>query len=319
VTIRRLVSVVALLGALAPSPAVAQGDANRQALELAYEGDRLYAQGRWADAYERFAAAEARAHSPVFTLYMARCRKNAGRLLDAKVIYQRVAAEALPSSAPKPFHDAVSDARTELAEVERRIPSVRVQVRGAAAPSASVYIDGKRVATPGPPTPLDPGSHQVEAVSGTLRAAESVTLTEGSGPVTVELELGTSKAAAVAGDTGAGKQGAAEPERGSMAPGWIALSVGVVGLGVGAVTGLMAAAKADAVKEGCVDGHCLASDAGELDSARTLATVSTVGFIVGGVGVAAAGVLFVVRPGGSTAGGGSAARSPTWIGLRGAF
>jgi hypothetical protein len=93
--------------------------------------------------------------------------------------------------------------------------------------------------------------------------------------------------------------------------------VGGVGVGVGAVTGGLAAGKASDVKEGCVDGHCLREDAGELDSARALATTSTIAFIAGGVGLATAGVLFVVRPGGSSSV--TATAGPGWIGVKTVF
>jgi hypothetical protein len=70
-------------------------DTNQRALKLAYEADDLYARGQWAGAYDRFAEADGLAHSPVFVLYMARCRKNAARLIEAEAIFTRLSRETL--------------------------------------------------------------------------------------------------------------------------------------------------------------------------------------------------------------------------------
>jgi len=60
----------------------------------------------------------------------------------------------------------------------------------------------------------------------------------------------------------------------------------------------MASSKADDIKSRCsADNHCLTTDAELGDEAETLATVSTIGFVIAGVGVAAGVVLLVVPTG----------------------
>lgn len=287
---------------LAPNAAHAQAaDPSQEALRLGYEADQLFLKGRWDDAYASFAKADGLAHSPVFVLYMARCRQNAGKLLEARDHYHRVAGEKLDAQAPEPFLAAVTDARTELGELESRIPSVRLVVSGAARARVTVTIDGKRVPAGSDVVSLDPGVHGIEAASAGRSVHEDVRLAEGERNKRVELDFG-----------GADSVGA---EEGSLVPGIVALALGAVGLGVGAVTGAVAAAKASKVKEGCVDDHCLASDADELATTKALATASTVGFVVGGVGVGTGIVLLVVRPGG----GSDTAESGAWWGVRGSF
>jgi hypothetical protein len=303
-----LVLTLALAGAPS-SRASAQPEAVKQALELGYEGDRLYAQGSWAEAYQRFADADRLAHSPVFVLYMARCRKNAGRLLEARALYDRVMTEPLPSSAPQPFQVAREDARAERLALDARIVSVRVRVRGADGPAAAISIDGKAVAAGDGATPLDPGAHTIVASKGGRVARKVVNLPEGSGTTTVELDLAARAASGPVSDDG----------QGSLTPAWVALGVGLVGLVAGSVTGGIAAVKAGDVKEGCQGNHCRQEDAGDLDTAQTLATASTIAFAVGGAGLAAAGVLFVLRPGGGAPAPTSAAPSRAWVGVRGAF
>jgi hypothetical protein len=77
--------------------------------------------------------------------------------------------------------------------------------------------------------------------------------------------------------------------------------VGVVGVALGAVFGAIASAKWSQAKSDC--GAGCAPDApaqSEKSSASTLATLSTVGFVVGGAGLAGGVVLWFVAPSGGT-------------------
>lgn len=84
-------------------------------------------------------------------------------------------------------------------------------------------------------------------------------------------------------------------------------AVGGLGLGVFAVTGALALGKSNELKSACMRGLCPASEQHSLDAAKTYGTVSTVGLVVGGVGVAAGAIiLFAARPGGGERRGGGA-------------
>ena len=95
---------------------------------------------------------------------------------------------------------------------------------------------------------------------------------------------------------------------------------------VGAVTGAISLSKVGDLEEKCPDHRCSPADQATADQARTLGTVSTVGFIAGGALVAAGVVLLVIRPSGGDP---AAARSglrvtaatagPGGITLRGTF
>jgi hypothetical protein len=65
------------------------------------------------------------------------------------------------------------------------------------------------------------------------------------------------------------------------------LGLGVVGITAGAITGVMTLSKASDVEPQCENGICAPSARNDLDSANTLATISTIAFIAGGVGVVA--------------------------------
>jgi hypothetical protein len=79
--------------------------------------------------------------------------------------------------------------------------------------------------------------------------------------------------------------------------GYVGLVVGGVGIVTGTVAGILAIGKhSDVGNSPCATGPCSATDASSYLSARdsyhTVATVSTVGFILGGV-AAATGVVFL--------------------------
>jgi hypothetical protein len=288
-----------------PESAEAQPKDAQRALDLGYEGDTLFARGKWAEAFERFQEADAITHSPVFVLYMARCRKNEGKLLEAAEIYARVIAEKPATNAPKPFRAAVADAGAELDELRTKIPAVRVLVKKSPEADARVTVGGRAIRA-GERVLLDPGTHVFEATSGGRTAKKSVDLVEGGGETVVEIDVAPTEPGSAPTST-----------KGSIVPGVLLLAFGGVGLELGAVTGGLAARDASTVKEGCVDGHCLRSDADLLDRARTLATVSTVGLVVGGAAAATGIILVAVRPGGSAEP--SVAVGPGFVGLRGWF
>jgi hypothetical protein len=79
------------------------------------------------------------------------------------------------------------------------------------------------------------------------------------------------------------------------------LGLAVHGLGLdstGVVTGLMAGSRYSKAERECPDHHCVEGGAGwdDVQSFRTLRTVSTVGYIVGGVGLAAGATLYLTAP-----------------------
>jgi hypothetical protein len=78
----------------------------------------------------------------------------------------------------------------------------------------------------------------------------------------------------------------------------VAGGVGVAGLATGVITGLMAGSRYSQAKRECPDHACIEGSAGwdTVQSFRTLRTVSTVGYIVGGVGLAAGTTLFLLAP-----------------------
>lgn len=73
---------------------------------------------------------------------------------------------------------------------------------------------------------------------------------------------------------------------------YVALGVGGAGLVVGGITGFLALGEKSDL-DGCVGDRCPSSERDTLDSAKSMATVSTVGFAVGFVGVGVGVVLLL--------------------------
>jgi hypothetical protein len=86
--------------------------------------------------------------------------------------------------------------------------------------------------------------------------------------------------------------------------GLVVAGVGVAGIGVGAVTGILAIGKHDDAVAACPSypDRCPADGSGTRlnEQARDLASVSTIAFIGGGVLVVAGAVLFFVAPSGKS-------------------
>jgi hypothetical protein len=281
-------AALALLLALTAAPAEAQpasGSTRNQAMARAkgQEGLKLFAEGQWQSAYNLLAEADKLYHASTLTLYMARCQRNLGRLIEARDLYDKLLAEELPTGAPQAFVDAKRIGESERKALQAAIPTVRIVVTGAAVKSPRVTIDDFPVDALNNDIQLNPGFHVVEVTAeGAVPAGENVTLAEGARQE-VKLNLKPKVRLADAEPEPRRRKGAPKPaasEGGSFVPAQVAFGVGVVGLGVGAATGIIA----------------LNSESEEeVDTARTLTHVSIAGLLVGGVGGAAGVVLLLVR------------------------
>jgi hypothetical protein len=215
------------------------------------------------------------------------------------------------------------------------VPSLLVVVHGhgpgGAAPE--VTIDNEPYSLDaGAAKPADPGAHTVVVkVAGRDPIEKSVTLPDKGGVVNLEITIGADKSEdkattslpapmflpAALKESSSDSAGSSNASHGgSLVPALIGFGVGAVGLGVGAITGAMSMSKVSDIKSHCPNNHCPASEQSDIDSTKTLGTVSTVGFIVGGVGVAAGAVLLLLRsPSGESPPAASKATVSPWIGI----
>lgn len=230
--------------------------------------------------------------------------RDAHKLLQAREQLRVCAQQTCPSAVQK-------DCGTWLTEVEGSLPTVVLSAKDGAGKDLfdfTVTLDGQ----PAPSTavgeaiPVDPGPHTFvfQAKDGTT-AEQKVLVREGikNQPVAVVLGSGsaqTGPGAATTAGTGSPPPGGASPPPDAVTSsgpplrtiGWAVGGAGVVGLGIGAVFGLVAIGDKNGAS--CnADNVC---PPGSLGGAKSAATVSTVGFIAGGALLAGGVVLVLVGP-----------------------
>jgi hypothetical protein len=324
-------SLAFALTALAITPAAAETPAleaaRHETARIAGEaGLKLYSATRWEEAFQAFQRAETAFHAPTLVLFMGHCQRMRGNLVEARALYQQVASEALEPGAPNQFLTAQLLARGEIERIHRRIPAVVFTIKGARADLVQVTVDEAPLTiSPGAPQEVNPGEHALTATAaGSAPIHRTVTLAEGA---TAEVELAFEPAAVSPPVVGATPPPpiapvlppALPPTSRSLVQGvprsaLLAFGVGAVGLGVGAVTGVVALGKAGDIKARCSpEGRCPASDWPRAEAAGRLADASTVTLTLGGAAVITGVVLWLMRPPGEAAR--KAAASPVRVDL----
>ena len=187
-----------------------------------------------------------------------------------------------------------------LAVVEGAIPSVVFQVKDASGNDVSAV----RVSMDGAPlvdhvgaaaVTVDPGAHtfRFEAAGASQPVEKSFVLRDGEKNRPLAITLGTAQAPQLSSQSKA-------PWRGQRTLALVAGGAGVAGLGLGVVFGLVASSSWNNAKGECGTGCTPTSPAqADKNSASSQATLSTVGFIAGGVLVAGAAVLWFTAPSGA--------------------
>lgn len=277
-------------------------------------------EGRFAEAADLFQRAESLLHAPTHLLYLARAQQRLGHLVKARENYLKIAREPLAANAPKAFIDAQTSAQAEAAELEGRIPTVKVIVEGEGAADAIVTMDGQKISTAltGVPFPIDPGDHKFQARTKEMSSDEVVvTCAEGTRKtltVSLRLSLRTevtdaptpTPAPAIAPPAAPSPPARDEGTSGLRIGAYAALGVGAVGLVGGTVFLLRNRSERGEANDLCATGPCPASRRAEIeshdDAASSAATLSAVGYGIGAAGLAAGAVMFLLSP----AGGGSA-------------
>jgi len=304
-----LPSAAMAAGSFAPATAWAQDADIAQARQLGEQAQAAYEAGNYTES-EKLWAAAAKLYSaaPTLTLGLARAQVKLGKLVAAQESYNRIIREWSSVASPKPaFKDALESAKTEVVAVSSKIASVVVTVEGPTAPV--VTIDGQTVppAAFGLKRPVDPGTHTVKASAEGFKPTEQTFQVAEGGSAEAKLKMDKAGDVAIApvpppgGAPAPGAPTEPPPEGGSKGGSTktlalVAFGVGGAGLVVGSITGLLALGKAGDLKDKCPDGSCPATEQSNVDSYKTMGTISTIGFIVAGVGGIAGAVLLFTSP-----------------------
>jgi hypothetical protein len=273
---------------------------------LAQEGYVALRDKDYATAADRFGRALVLVHAPTLLRDLARAQVGLGKLVDAHENYSLIIREGVAPDAPQPWQQALADAKAEIVAIPPRLPWITITVTGPADPMVS--IDGVNIASAslGVKRPADPGKHEIRAAAnGFYTAKKTIVLEEGeSVNVTFELEEAPPDAPPEPQDTApppVSEAPAAEPAW--RTPALIsAFAVGGAGLALGGITGALALGKHSKLSTDCSGGVCGREQKDDLDSYHTLGTLSTIGFVAGGVGAAAGVVLLLVKPHSTTTG-----------------
>jgi hypothetical protein len=319
-----LLGSIAVAGVCAGRGARAEDPADvGAARKLGQEGVKLADAGKCGEAVDRLARAEILHHAPTILGRLGECQINLGRIVEGTESLQRVVREPLPANAPPAFVAARKRAQKALDAALPRIAHLTIEVRTKGA-DVKVKVDNEPVSSAliGASRPTDPGTHTVEASAPEfVSLTKTVTLSEGEN-ATLALSLEP--------DPSARKKAEPKPEteKPSASPstkrtlGTVSLGIGGAGIIMGSVFGLLAMSKRNALDGTCHAKVCPPSEQDNLDGARLQGTVSTVGFIVGGVGLAA-GATLLLWPSAAEVKTSSVSMQP-WLGfgstgVRGAF
>jgi hypothetical protein len=323
-----LLSTLLLLSVmLGTTPLLAQSaEELAGARAAATEGVRAFNEARYAEAIDMMTRADSLVKSPVHKLYMARSYAKLGKLVRARELYIAIRREGTTQGASEAVRRAIGDAEKELQDLEPRLPYVTVAVQGAGPLPVTVTMDGVAIpqALVGVPHPIDPGVHAFQAFAEGKKSDEKQVNVAEASRTTVVLSLQEQSGVGGPGASGqpSGDPAPSQPDttgpqatlstadlgpsasssNGLRIGSYVAIGVGVIGLGAGTFFLVDGAGKsADANKlfdanncaVGCPDSVKAAIKSKD-DEAASAKTLGAVGLIVGGASLATGITLFIL-------------------------
>lgn len=299
-----LAAVAALLiASLSGAPARAQSAKDKADSDKLYQdGLSKMLQGALDVGCPKLAESQRLFPRPGTLFTLAECEAKAGRVASAVEHYKeylKLFAEMDPEQQAKQREkqrDKIS--QSQIDALSANAPRLTITVEGRSE-GLTVKLDGAPMSSDrfGAATLVDPGDHVV-----TWEGGEG-----GPGERRVSLALGGSESIAVKGvpeKKGPAPVAPAEPTgpSGRRIAAYVAGGVGAAALVGGAVTGGLAAGKKGVVSDHCKDTgqndvwSCDAEGKAAADSGKSLATISSVMFGVGGAALAAGVILFLTEP-----------------------
>jgi hypothetical protein len=290
----RLAASLALVVSLAAPLAHAEPTAAdvETARALYVEGLELRDKGDLETSLQRFRAAHALAATPITAFELGKALSLVAQLVEARDTLLEVDRMPPNTSESAKATKARQDAKALAEQIRTRIPTLSIVFRPQPPRPPRVLVDGATIPSEALAVPrrVNPGRHTVSAELGALRASQDVALVEGE-TRTVTLRL----------------EGPAEGEHLPPPPlasddeglgTWFYVGVAAAGIGVvsGTITGAIALSKSDTLQNECTGTRCPRSAQSDLDTSRTMGTVSTISFIVAGAGAAVAVVALLTRP-----------------------
>jgi hypothetical protein len=316
---RAALTMAFLLAALSRLVLAAPTEADKAtARGLMVQADAHFEAKQYAEALRLYKAAHNLMGVPTTGVGEARAEAALGQLIEARATAIAVTRIPEQPGEPKVFAEARAAAQALVDDLDRRIPALLVKLPNLpTSASVSLAVDGEAVLVPQGRAPLprnvNPGAHRIVVTApGYEQSTREVQVPEGkTTEVVIELQpeappISIGPTALFAEQPRPLTPSAPEPRepqessasRTQRKAGWIGLGVGAAGVAVGAGTGITALIMRSVLHgDGCGGNVCPDKKyQGRVDTYNALLTVSTVGFIVGGVGAAAGATLLLTSP-----------------------
>jgi len=277
-----------------------------QARDLGGQAQAAFEASNFAESEKLWTAAQKIYPAPTLTLGLARTQVKLGRLVLAHESYQKIIREQGSQANLTPaFADALAAAKSEIEGVNAKLANVVITVDGASNPTVTLDDQPVSAGGLGLKRPVDPGQHTVKAEAPGFQPATTTFQVGEAGLAEAKLHL---EKAGDAPPTGTGPApvtnntveehpvvlDSKKSSRKTLA--YVAWGVGGAGLVFGAITGLLAIGKHGDLADKCTGDKCPSAQKSDIDSYKTMGTLSTVGFIVAGAGVAVGTVFFLTAP-----------------------
>lgn len=310
----------ALVATLSTFAFHAQADDDPSAVAAArtigLEGLKLAESGNCKDAVEKLDRAEKLHHAPTTEFKLAECQIKVGRLVAGTEHLRKLTRETLDPKAPPAFGAAQKNAQKLLDETVPRIPLLHISVALPAGVVPQVTIDGESI----PPAlveierPTDPGPHTIEAYAiGHKKTAQQIALKEGE-KLSINLTPEVDKSAVPPPPPPPSTDQPPPPVAQNPAPptepppvreqgmdpwriaGWSLVGVGAAGIVTGVIAGALGLGTKSDLNDSCPNKICAADQQDNIDKLSTQATVGTIGFVVGAIGLAGGGAILLFGP-----------------------
>jgi hypothetical protein len=293
---RSLLTLVALLLCVSNTGRVQAEEASARAEELFQRARRLMGENDFSSACPLLEEAYGLDHGGGTLLALALCHEGEGKLATALEELR----QSLKVAVRTQRSDRVLLAESHVQELEAKVPRIKVTPPSPEPAGFFVFIDGQVVehATFIAGVPVDPGPHVVVAQArGEKDWSRTLTIRAGSKPILVEVPPFRNPSPERA------RRDVFEPAPEASPPrtlGWVLGGVAVAGVATGSVFGLLAFDANDRSQAQCRNDVCTQTGVEWNENARRNASVSNVGFVAGGLALAASLYFFLRSPGKAT-------------------
>jgi hypothetical protein len=292
------VALIASCSVLCAGAAHAQSATDKAAAEALFrEGRKLFDAGSYPAACAKLAESERLDPAPGTLLNLAGCYEKNGQTASAWATFK----EAQSAAHLKGRADWEDLARTRASALEPNLSRLTITVTTTTASTDGLQVrrDGAAVgqAEWGTAIPVDPGAHVIDA-SALNRTPFHQSVDVAGGATSTTVTVPDLAIASGAGGAAGGGDEASNPGSTQRIAGLVIAGAGVVGIGIGAVFGIVAMNKENTALNSDCTGDKLCTQPGVQlgQDAQSAATASTIAFGLGAAAVAGGLVLYFLAP-----------------------